>query len=54
MCCSGPPEQSITIAARADAVAARVLAAGADRDISEVRTELRAPTAALNALREIQ
>ena len=41
-------------AARADATAARVLAAGADRDISEVRTELRAHTQALNALREIQ
>jgi predicted nucleic acid-binding Zn-ribbon protein len=41
-------------AARADAAAARVLAAGADRDISEVRTELRAHTQALNALREIQ
>ena len=41
-------------AARADAAAARVLAAGADRDISEVRTELRAHTQTLNALREIQ
>jgi hypothetical protein len=41
-------------AARADAAAARVLAAGADRDVSEVRTELRAHTQALNALRETQ
>ncbi|MDQ2707548.1 MAG: hypothetical protein M3Z25_07880 [Actinomycetota bacterium] len=38
----------------ADAVAARHLAAGADRDVSEVRAELRAPTSALNALRETQ
>ncbi|MCA1606991.1 MAG: hypothetical protein LC775_16325, partial [Acidobacteria bacterium] len=41
-------------AARADAAAARVLAAGADRDVSEVRTELRAHTQSLNALRETQ
>ncbi|MGH3822683.1 MAG: hypothetical protein ACRDRA_07565 [Pseudonocardiaceae bacterium] len=41
-------------AARADAAAARVLAAGADRDVSEVRTELRAHTQVLNALRETQ
>jgi chromosome segregation ATPase len=37
-----------------DATAARVLAAGADRDVSEVRSELRAHTRALNALRETQ
>jgi hypothetical protein len=41
-------------AARADAAAARVLAAGADRDVSELRTELRAHTQVLNALRETQ
>ncbi len=40
--------------ARADATAARVQAAGADRDVSEVRAELRAHTQALNALREAQ
>lgn len=38
----------------ADASAARELAAGADRDVSEVRAELRAHTRALNALRETQ
>jgi len=38
----------------ADAVAARVLAAGSDRDVSQVRAELRAHTQALNALRETQ
>ena len=37
-----------------DATAARVLAAGADHDVSEVRAELRAHTKALNALRETQ
>jgi hypothetical protein len=37
-----------------DAAGARVLAAGADRDVSEVRAELRAHTQALNALRETQ
>ena len=37
-----------------DAAAARVLAAGADRDVSEVRAELRAHTTVLNALREDQ
>ena len=37
-----------------DAAAARVLAAGADRDVSEVRAELRAHTQALNALRDTQ
>ncbi|MFD5245649.1 hypothetical protein ACFWIW_13945 [Amycolatopsis sp. NPDC058340] len=38
----------------ADAAAARVLAAGADRDVTEVRAELRAHTGTLNALREDQ
>lgn len=38
----------------ADAGAARVLAAGADRDVAEVRAELRAHTQVLNALREDQ
>ena len=37
-----------------DSGAARVLAAGADRDVSEVRAELRAHTSALNALRQSQ
>lgn len=37
-----------------DAAAARVLASGADHDVSEVRGELRAHTQALNALRETQ
>ena len=37
-----------------DASAARVLAAGADHDVSEVRAELRAHTRAMNALRETQ
>ena len=37
-----------------DAGAARLLAAGADHDVSEVRAELRAHTQALNALRETQ
>lgn len=37
-----------------EAAAARVLAAGADHDVSEVRAELRAHTQALNALRETQ
>ncbi len=37
-----------------EAAAARVLAAGADRDVSEVRAELRAHTQTLNALRETQ
>ncbi|MDQ2707373.1 MAG: hypothetical protein M3Z25_06940 [Actinomycetota bacterium] len=37
-----------------DAAAARELAAGADRDVSEVRAELRAHTQVLNALRETQ
>lgn len=39
---------------RSDATAARMLAAGADHDVSEVRAELRAHTQALNALRETQ
>ena len=37
-----------------EASAARMLAAGADHDISEVRAELRALTQSLNALRETQ
>lgn len=40
--------------ATTDAAAARTLAAGADRDVSEVRAELRAHTMSLNALRETQ
>ncbi|MGH3697804.1 MAG: hypothetical protein ACRDRX_28130 [Pseudonocardiaceae bacterium] len=40
--------------ASSDAAAARTLAAGADHDVSEVRSELRAHTHALNALRETQ
>jgi chromosome segregation ATPase len=40
--------------ATSEAAAARVLASGADRDVSEVRAELRAHTQALNALRETQ
>ena len=39
---------------RADAQAARMLAAGADRDVSEVRAELRSHTRVLNALRQTQ
>ncbi|WP_370325068.1 hypothetical protein [Euzebya sp.] len=38
----------------ADAQAARVLAGGADRDVSEVRAELRAHMSVLQALRETQ
>lgn len=45
--------EQVTIA-RSDAAAARVLASGADRDVSEVRAELRAHTQGLNALRETQ
>jgi predicted nucleic acid-binding Zn-ribbon protein len=45
-------------ATRRDAVAARVLAGGADRDVSEIRGEIRdfrqATTAGFNALREDQ
>lgn len=40
--------------ASGDATAARVLASGADPDVSEVRAELRAHLRALNALRETQ
>jgi chromosome segregation ATPase len=39
---------------RADASAARVLAGGADRDVSELKTLLRAHAQTLNALRENQ
>jgi chromosome segregation ATPase len=39
-------------ASAADAEAARYLAAGADRDVSEVRAELRAHLLAINALHE--
>jgi hypothetical protein len=39
---------------RAEAAAARALAAGADRDVAEYRSELRAHTRMLNALRETQ
>ncbi len=39
---------------RADTAAARVLAGGADRDVSDVKTLLRAHTQALTALRETQ
>ncbi len=38
----------------ADAAAARVLAAGADEDVSEVRSELRSHNRTLNALRQTQ
>ncbi|MEU9686170.1 hypothetical protein [Amycolatopsis japonica] len=37
-----------------DAAAARVLAAGADHDVAQVRAELRAHTGTLNALRQDQ
>jgi chromosome segregation ATPase len=39
---------------RAEAAAARALASGADRDVAEYRSELRAHTRMLNALRETQ
>ena len=39
---------------RAEAVATRALAAGADQDVADVRTEVRAHTGMLNALRETQ
>ena len=39
---------------RAEAAAARALASGADRDVAEYRSELRAHTRTLNALRETQ
>ena len=45
-------EQHALIAS--DASAARTLAAGADRDVSEVRAELRAHTQVLTSLRETQ
>lgn len=37
-----------------NAAAARAMASGADRDVAEVRGELRAHTSTLNALRETQ
>jgi hypothetical protein len=40
--------------ARHDAAAARILANGADRDVSELRQDLRGHTKVLNALRETQ
>jgi len=40
--------------AREDSAAARVLAGAADRDVSEMRTELRGHTQVLNALRATQ
>lgn len=40
--------------ARIDSAGARVLASGADREVTEVRAELRAHTQTLNALRETQ
>jgi len=40
--------------ARKDTAAARVLAGGADRDVSDMQTQLRAHTRTLNALRETQ
>ncbi|MGI8536543.1 MAG: hypothetical protein ACR2K2_08590 [Mycobacteriales bacterium] len=43
-----------TALAAVDAAAARTLSAGADRDVSEVRAELRAHTSVLHALRETQ
>jgi chromosome segregation ATPase len=39
---------------RSDAAAARVLAGGADRDVADMKAELRAHTQVLNALRETQ
>ncbi|MEU8243462.1 hypothetical protein AB0C07_34845 [Actinoplanes missouriensis] len=41
-------------AVRQDAAAARALAAGADRDTSEVRAELRGHTRVLESLRQTQ
>lgn len=46
--------RELVAVAGADAAAARVLAAGADRDVSDVRAELRAHTRVLAALRETQ
>ena len=43
-----------TALSAADMAAARTLSAGADRDVSEVRAELRAHTSVLHALRETQ
>lgn len=40
--------------ASGEAAAARVLAGGADRDVSEMKAQLRAHMQALNALRETQ
>ena len=40
--------------ARQDAAAARVLATGADRDVSDVRSQLRAQRGLLQALRDTQ
>lgn len=40
--------------AREDSAAARILAGGADRDVSEMQAELRAHTGSLEALRETQ
>ncbi|MGQ0463752.1 MAG: hypothetical protein ACT4QG_00370 [Sporichthyaceae bacterium] len=45
-------EQSVQ--AKTDAQAARVLASGADHDVSEVRAELRAHLGAINALHQTQ
>ena len=42
------------VVSRSDAAAARVLAGGADREVSDVRSELRAHNQVLNALRETQ
>ncbi len=46
-------EQDMAVA-RQDAAVARVLASAADRDVSELRSELRAHTRVMNALRETQ
>jgi hypothetical protein len=42
------------VAVRQEAEAARALAAGADRDVADFRTELRGHSRALSALRETQ
>ena len=49
----GRMREELTVA-RTDAEAARVLASGADHDVSEVRAELRAHMRAIGALREDQ
>jgi isocitrate lyase len=49
----GRMRDELTVA-RTDAEAARVLASGADHDVSEVRAELRAHMRAIGALREDQ